>query len=113
MLFITPEKLGASGKLQSTLDSLYQRGQLARVVVDEASMGGPGTGSLVREPDCQPVLLGSQYVQKPASHPGRMVLGCQQSAEVARAPPQQKAALSVPHCAAPCSPAPVLCRPTA
>lgn len=79
MLFITPEKLGASGKLQSTLDSLYQRGQLARVVVDEASMGGPGPGraGLVRKPDCQPVLLGSQYAQKPATHPGRMVLGWQ------------------------------------
>lgn len=36
VLFITPEKLSASGKLQSTLDSLHRRGLLARVVVDEA-----------------------------------------------------------------------------
>ncbi|EFN52072.1 hypothetical protein CHLNCDRAFT_36987, partial [Chlorella variabilis] len=36
VLFITPEKLSASGKLQSTLDSLHRRGLLARVVIDEA-----------------------------------------------------------------------------
>ncbi|KAL4856507.1 ATP-dependent DNA helicase Q-like 4A [Chlorella vulgaris] len=36
VLFITPEKLAASGKLQSTLDSLHQRGLLARVCIDEA-----------------------------------------------------------------------------
>ena len=36
MLFITPEKLSASGKLQSTLDQLHQQGLLKRVVVDEA-----------------------------------------------------------------------------
>ena len=36
VLFITPEKLSASGKLQSTLDTLHRRGLLARVVVDEA-----------------------------------------------------------------------------
>ncbi len=38
VLFITPEKLGASGKLQSTLDALHRRGELARVVIDEARM---------------------------------------------------------------------------
>ncbi len=36
VLFITPEKLSASGKLQSTLDRLHQQGLLKRVVVDEA-----------------------------------------------------------------------------
>lgn len=36
VLFITPEKLQASGKLQSTLDRLHRGGMLARVVVDEA-----------------------------------------------------------------------------
>lgn len=36
VLFITPEKLSASGKLQSTLDRLNQQGLLKRVVVDEA-----------------------------------------------------------------------------
>ncbi|KAL6770462.1 RECQ4 [Auxenochlorella protothecoides x Auxenochlorella symbiontica] len=36
VLFITPEKLAASGRLQATLDQLHQRGCLARVVIDEA-----------------------------------------------------------------------------
>lgn len=36
MLFITPEKLAASGRLQSTLDRLHSQGCLARVVIDEA-----------------------------------------------------------------------------
>ena len=39
VLFITPEKLAASDRLKSILDSLHQRGLLARVVVDEAHCG--------------------------------------------------------------------------
>ncbi|XP_049765144.1 Bloom syndrome protein homolog isoform X1 [Schistocerca cancellata] len=36
MLYVTPEKLSASGKLQDTLDNLYKRNKLARFVIDEA-----------------------------------------------------------------------------
>lgn len=36
MLYVTPEKLSASGKLQDTLENLYKRNKLARFVIDEA-----------------------------------------------------------------------------
>ena len=36
LLYVTPEKVSASGKLLSALDNLYQRGLLARFVIDEA-----------------------------------------------------------------------------
>lgn len=36
MLYVTPEKICASGKLQEALDNLYRRGKLARFVIDEA-----------------------------------------------------------------------------
>lgn len=36
VLFITPEKLAASGRLQSTLDRVHRQACLARVVIDEA-----------------------------------------------------------------------------
>eukprot|EP00731_Ephydatia_muelleri_P016671 Em0009g1095a len=36
LLYVTPEKLGASNKLLSALQSLYTRGMLARFVIDEA-----------------------------------------------------------------------------
>eukprot|EP00887_Chlorella_sp_A99_P000649 scaffold5.g649.t1 len=39
VLFVTPEKLSASGALRSALDRLHRDGLLARVVVDEASAG--------------------------------------------------------------------------
>lgn len=51
VLFITPEKLGASGKLQSTLDALHRRGELARVVIDEARTG---RAVCARQPGVQP-----------------------------------------------------------
>lgn len=36
LLYVTPEKIQASGKLTSHLASLYDRGQIARFVLDEA-----------------------------------------------------------------------------
>tara|TARA_B110000208_G_scaffold174897_1_gene219997 strand:+ start:41 stop:367 length:327 start_codon:yes stop_codon:yes gene_type:complete len=36
MLYVTPEKLGASGALQRVLTRLYERGLLSRLVIDEA-----------------------------------------------------------------------------
>ena len=36
LLYVTPEKLTASGKLSSSLEQLYDRGFLARIVIDEA-----------------------------------------------------------------------------
>lgn len=36
LLYVTPEKLSASGKLISALDSLYTRNLLDRFVIDEA-----------------------------------------------------------------------------
>ncbi|VUZ40500.1 unnamed protein product, partial [Hymenolepis diminuta] len=36
ILFVTPEKIAASGKLKQVMQSLYQRNMLARFVIDEA-----------------------------------------------------------------------------
>lgn len=36
LLYLTPEKIAASNVMRNTLDSLYQRGKLARFVIDEA-----------------------------------------------------------------------------
>ena len=36
LLYVTPEKIGASGKLLSILRSLYERQKLSRFVIDEA-----------------------------------------------------------------------------
>lgn len=36
MLYVTPEKIAASGKLGQVLDNLYNRGKLVRLVIDEA-----------------------------------------------------------------------------
>ena len=36
LLYVTPEKLTASGKLTATLEQLYDRGFLSRIVIDEA-----------------------------------------------------------------------------
>jgi bloom syndrome protein len=36
LLYVTPEKLSASGKLLSALQNLYQRKYLSRFVIDEA-----------------------------------------------------------------------------
>lgn len=36
LLYITPEKIVSSNKLQDSLQSLYQRGLLAKFVIDEA-----------------------------------------------------------------------------
>lgn len=36
MLYVTPEKIAASIKLEQVLKNLYCRGKLARLVIDEA-----------------------------------------------------------------------------
>lgn len=36
LLYVTPEKVSASSKFQTTLDSLYARQKIARFVIDEA-----------------------------------------------------------------------------
>ncbi|XP_048737766.2 recQ-like DNA helicase BLM isoform X2 [Ostrea edulis] len=36
LLYVTPEKISASGKLLGTLDNLHKRGKLTRFVIDEA-----------------------------------------------------------------------------
>ena len=36
LLYVTPEKLGASAQLRRVLTRLYERGLLSRLVVDEA-----------------------------------------------------------------------------
>ena len=36
LLYTTPEMVGASGRLKDALTSLYKRGLLSRLVIDEA-----------------------------------------------------------------------------